>query len=318
MATDTILTHGYPATTTLVATTLDNRRKDMQDNIFVDTPAYRFLKSKGQVIVRGGATIVGSLMFEANDTIGWYHGRDPIQTRGQEGFTTYQYEWKEAAGSINVSNREETIQNTGESAVYDIVEQKMQQLKLSFNDELATTLYRSSPSALQPESLATIVKATGTVGAVNGSTYSWWRANVDTSGSWAAQGPSDLLKLYNDQLITGAKPDFHLVTPTISSIYEGSLIPSKRYSGTGEGDMSFSKIAYKGAPVIFDTKNTSGVWYMLDSRHIQLYVNADNNMKMTKWKEPENQTAKVAQVILAMEFGTNNRRRQGLLNTISA
>jgi len=315
---DTILTHGYPATTTLIATTLDNRRKDMQDQIFDDMPALRFLKSKAQVIVKGGATIVGSLMFGKNDTIGWYHGRDPIETRGQEGFSTYQYEWKECAGSINVSNREETIQNTGPSAVFDIVEQKMQQLKMSFDDELSTMMFRSGPSAKQPESLVSLINATSTVGAINSTTYSWWQANVDTSGSWAAQGPSDLLTLYNAQLVEGAKPDFHLVTPAVSGIYENSLIPSKRYSGTGTGDMSFSDLSYKGAPVIFDTKCTSGVWYMLDSRHLQFYVNANNNMKLTNWKEPHNQTAKVAQVILGAAMGTNNRRRLGLLNTISA
>ncbi len=119
---DLVHTHGPASVATLLTTTLENRKKDIQDAIFDDIPTLAVLKDQGQVILDGGATIVLNLMTGANSTAQFYNGYDPLNVSPQEGFTTAQYLWKESAVSISVSNREESIQNSGSSALLSIVD----------------------------------------------------------------------------------------------------------------------------------------------------------------------------------------------------
>jgi hypothetical protein len=315
---DTILSMTPATVTTLLTTTMENRRKDLQDAIFNDLATIKFLKDKGQVILDGGATITVPLMYAKNTTAAFYNGYDPIDVTPQEGFTVGQYEWKESAVSVSVSNREESIQNVGPSAVLNIVNSKIDQAELSLKDLLNTAMYTSSPASTAINSLVTLTDATSTIGSINSTTYSWWQANVNTGGSFAAQGRSDMLALYNELLVAGAAPDFLVTTPTVHAYYEGSLVPSMRYTNNAVGDASFGKLQYKNIPVLIDTAATSGVMYFLNSKHIQLYVSSGNNLKMTEWVKPATQTAKVAQIIMACQLATNNRRHLGKITTISA
>ena len=314
---DTLFTHGPATTTTLLATTIENRRKGIQDAIFDEIPTLKLLKDKG-AIVDGGASIVIPLMYETNGTAQFYSGYDTLVTTPQEGFTTTQYKWKEAAVSISVSNREENIQNVGPSAVESLIDAKIKQATMSLKTLLNRSLYAAAPAASEIGSLATTIDATSSIGDINSTTYSWWQSDVNTSGSFAAQGRSDMLTLYNALLVEGGKPDILVTTPSVHAYYEGSLVPQQRYESNSVGNASFKELMFKNAQVVFDNACTSGVMYFLDSRHIQLYISSGNNMKMTNWKEPSNQTARVAQLLMACELVTNNRRRLGKLNTISA
>jgi hypothetical protein len=315
---DTTFTHGPANVTTLLTTTLENRRKDIQDAIFNDLATIRILKEKGQVVIDGGATIVTPLMYGKNTTAQFYNGYDQLDTTPQEGFTTAQYKWKEAAVSISVSNREVSIQNQGPSAVLNIVQQKINQATLSLKDLINTALYAASPASTDIGSLATTVDATSSIGDINSTTYSWWQSDVNASGSFAGQGRADMLTLYNALLTAGDAPDFIVTNPTVHAYYEGSLVPQIRYQSTESGDSSFKKLYFKNLPVLMDVAATSGVMYFLNSSNLQLYVSSNNNLKMTDWVKPSNQTAKVSQLIMACELATNNRRRLGKLTGITA
>lgn len=315
---DTTFTHGPANVTTLLTTTLENRRRDLQDQIFNDLATIKFLKDKGQISVDGGATIVTPLMYAKNTTAQFYNGYDQLNTTPQEGFTTAQYKWKESAVSVSVSNREENIQNQGESAVFNLVNQKINQAEMSLKDVINTAFYATSPASTDINSLVTLVDATSSIGDINSTTYSWWQSLVTASGSFAAQGRSDMLTTYNTLITRGAAPDFLVTNPTVHSYYEGSLVPQLRFQGNDSADASFGKLKFKQVPIFFDTAATASVIYFLNSDHVQLYVSSGNNLKQTEWVKPGNQTAKVSQIIMALELGTNNRRRLGKMTTITA
>lgn len=318
MSLDTFPTVSPTTVTTLVTTTLDNRRNDLQDAIFNDLAIVKFLKGKGQVILEGGATIMTPLMYAKNTTAQFYNGYEQLDTTPQEGFTMSQYEWKESAVSISVSNREENIQNNGKEAVLNIVDQKIKQAEMSLKDLLNTQLFDSSPAAKEIGSLVTTIDATSSIGAINSTTYSWWQSDVNSGGSFAAQGLSDMRTLHSALLVVGAKTDAIVTRPTEYNYYEGSLVPQLRFQGSSSADGSFGNITFRTIPIIQDTASTSGVMYFIDSRHLMLYVHSKANLSMSEWVKPSNQTAKTAQIILACELATNNRRRLGKITTISA
>lgn len=315
---DVLYSHGPANVTTLLTTTLENRRKDLQDAIFNDLATIKFLKDKGQVIIDGGASIVTPLMYAKNTTAQFYNGYDQLNVTPQEGFTTGNYKWKEGAVSVSVSNREENIQNVGSSQELNIVNQKLDQAEMSLKDMLNSAFYTASPASTAINSLVTLVDATSEIGEINSSTYSWWQSLVTTSGSFAAQGRADMLTTYNTLVTRGAAPDFLVTNPTVHAYYEGSLIPQMRYTSNEKGDSSFGKLTFKNIPIFMDTAATSGAIYFLNSKHLQLYVSSGNNLKMTEWVKPANQTAKVAQIIMACELATNNRRRLGKMLSITA
>lgn len=318
---DTLFTWGPANVTTLLTTTVENRKGTIQDNIFNDLPTIKFLRDKEKLRLDGGASIVQPLMYAKNTTAGFFQGYDIIDTTPQEGFTAAQFQWKEAATSISVSNREETIQNTGKSEVFNIVKAKMDQAEMSLKDILNTAIFNAAPGAKSLNSLAVLIDATSTIGDVNSTTNSWWQSLVTTSGSFAAQGRSDMLTTWNS-LVTrggGANPvDMIITTPTVHGYYEGSLTPQIRYQSMTEGNLAFSSLMFKTSPVIFDTACNSGTMYFLNSDALELVINSNNDFKLTEFVKPSSQTAKVAQLVVALELCTNNRRRLGKMTSITA
>jgi hypothetical protein len=303
---------------TLLTTTIENRKGEIQDNIFNDLVTVKYLREKNKISLSGGASIVQPLMYEKNTTASFYQGYDPIDTSPQEGYTAAQYTWKEAAASISLSNREENIQNTGKEAVYSIVNAKINQAEMSLKDVLNTGFFAASPGSKDIGSLVTQIDATSTIGDINSTTYSWWQSTVTSGGSFAGQGRRDMVTTWNTLVAKGAKPDLLLTTPTVHGYYEASLIPQLRYTSVDEGNLSFKSLMFKTSPVVFDTAATSGVMYFLDSRHLELCIHSGNDFRMTEWVKPSNQTARVAQLIIALELCTNNRRRLGKITGITA
>lgn len=189
---------------------------------------------------------------------------------------------------------------------------------MDMRNTLNSAFFAAAPTSKQMTSLVTLIDSTSTIGDVNSTTSTWWAAQVTTSGSFAAQGRSDMLGLFNTIVTKGGRTDFILTTPTVHGFYEGSLVPQIRYTNTDTGNNSFGALKFKTADVVFDTACNSGVMYFLDMNHLELIVNANNDFRMTEWVKPANQTAKVAQMVVALELTTNNRRRQGKLTTITA
>lgn len=315
---DTILSRTPATVTTLLTTTLENRRAGLQDQIFDDLPTIKFLKEKGSVILDGGATIVLPLMYGTNSTAQFYDGYQQLDTTPQEGFTQAQYTWKEMAVSVSVSNREENVQNQGASAVLSIVDSKIKQAEMSLKNLLNTQLYDSSPTSTEVGSLATTIDATSTIGSINSTTYTWWASGTSATVAFATAGRSTMLTRYNAAVVEGAAPNAIITTPTVHAYYEGSLIPQLRYASNAVGDSSFGKLMFKNCPVIMDNDCTSAAMYFINSDHLKLYVSSNNNLKMTEWVKPSNQTAKVAQIIWALELVTDNRRRLQSITTITA
>ena len=317
---DTVFTWGPSNVTTLLTTTIENRRGDIQDAIFNDRPTVKWFRDKKKVREDGGATIVTHLMYAVNSTVGWFQGFETIDTTPQEGFTATQAEWKEIAGSVSVSNREENIQNVGKHAVFNIVNAKMKQLEESVSKTLNDAFYTSSPASKALSSLVTMIDATSTIQNVNSTTNSWWQALVTTGGSFAAQGRSDMLTTWNTLIVRGdgSEPcDVVMTTPTIHAFYEGSLVPQIRYQNVSTGNNTFQNLVFKTAPVMFDNSCNSGVMYFLNSKHLELVVHS-SGFKLSDWVKPSNQMAKVAQYGGACELVTNNRRRQAKVTSITA
>jgi hypothetical protein len=119
--------------------------------------------------------------------------------------------------------------------------------------------------------------------------------------------------------VAGAGKLIDLVTnKTIFKKYEDTRVPLERISnGNLAANAGFKSLTFKGEPVVYGNFIRSGRLFLLNLNYIKFYVDSATDFIITDFKEPVNQTAKVAYVLWRGQMGTNNRRRQAVLSSIS-
>lgn len=323
-----------PNFSALVATTLKNYRKNLADAVTGHHALFLKLKSGGFIREDdGGTTIVEPLLVARNSTVKSYNGYDVLDVTPQEGISAAEYDWKQIAGSLSISGREEFINSASKTKILSLIESKTKQLEMSMALELnrQLNLDGTGNGAKDFTGLSIIVEdgaAWSTVGGIDSNANAYWRNQfIDNAGSWAATGLDNLRTLYNSCSRQGMneKPDLLISTQGVYEAYEKGLTVNERFTDTSLGDAGFLNLMYKATPWCFDediplaldgTGGTHAV-YVLMSKYLALVIGKGKNFAVTEMQKPENQDAKVSQVLLYGNLTTNNRARQGLLDGIT-
>jgi len=189
----------------LLSLSLEYTRSTLVDNIFTSTPFLAALygafgkkakNKKGVRLQNGGERIRQPLMYGKNSTVGSYSGYDILDVTPQDGMTTAFFTWRQLAGSVAISRKEER-QNAGEGKIKDLLQAKIMQLEYTLRDELNYQLLgktvssrvwsagdgiagQTSGADLDPLPHLIPIAPAGSVsvGNINQSTYSWWRPQV--------------------------------------------------------------------------------------------------------------------------------------------
>lgn len=287
---------GAPSTDTLyydslLTTTLSGYVKSgaMFDQVFKDSAFLALLRLKDAVQKQnGGERIRAHLMYDDNGTIDSKTGYGIIDTTPQEGLTTAFYDWRELAGSISISRKEQR-QNSGEAQILELLDQKRIQAEMTMRETLNRQLVQGAVSS------ATFVPTTnaadnnalglnplgyflrkdntlnpttgGNVGNISAVTNSWWRhqtavvdsGSTDTGNAFALnvttyKGLNVALKrMYNHCAKgSGGAPNVVLFDQTTFETYENALDDKVRYLDTKMADMGFDTVKLKGATCIWD------------------------------------------------------------------
>jgi hypothetical protein len=258
----------------------------MYDNIFKSASFLALLrKLDGVEKVNGGERIARQIMYGKNNAVQSYSGYETIDVTPTDGITQCFYEWREIAGSITISRKEER-QNSGEAQIMDLLKQKIMQTEMSMKEAVldqliagtvssATFVPGNSAKDLNPlgyffrKAKATDPTTGGNVGNIASATYSWWRhvtasfgSNALTNGDFQiaittrAGLKTGLLKLYNlcSKGADGSGPNLILSGAAAHETYELSLDASIRYADQDMADMGFDTIKMKGATWTWDER----------------------------------------------------------------
>lgn len=223
-------------------------------------------------------------MYEENDTVKSYKGYEQMTVKPQDGITSAFYEWAEIGGTISISRREER-QNSGESRILKLLEQKIKQAEMSMKSQVNTQLVQGTVDTATfvpgnsakdlfplgyflPKANATDPVAGGSVGNINRATYDWWRPHTavldsgtkDTGNSFALAVTTyaglrvGLYRMYNycSRGADGSAPNLVLSDQVAYETYENSLDQLKRYGDDDLASMGFDNIKLKGATMIWD------------------------------------------------------------------
>jgi hypothetical protein len=293
----------------LIATTLDNYLSTtLADNISKQIALYAFLESKGSVVTDGGVTIREPLLYGLNNTVGSYAGYDTFDVSPQQGIGYAEYQWRFLVGTVTISLEDE-LKNAGHSQVIKLLQAKMDQLELSFTEYLNNIFFLDGTGNGSKDmlGLAAIVDNAGTLGGIDSGTETWWRSTMDTNMNIAAN-INELNTLFNSVIRGADRPDLEITTQAGFEKYESLASPNIRYMDTDMADMGFESLAHKNAALVFDAQCPSGIWYILNSKHLKLVKHQDAWMRRLDFVRPANQTVRSAPVVSAGNLITNNRR----------
>lgn len=282
---------GAPSTNTvyldsLLTTTMDAYvgSGSLFDNIFKDSAFLAALRDMGGVdFQNGGERIRAPLMYGKNTTVKSYSGYETLDTTPQDGMTTAFYEWREVAGTISISRKEER-QNSGEAAMLDLLKSKVSQAESSIREKVNRMLLEGTVSGatfvpgnsakdlnplgwfLRKDSTANPT-AGGNVGNISAVTESWWRpqtavadsGTLDTGNAFALSVTTYkglvvfLKRLYNYcSRGTGGAPNLFVADQKTYETYENALDDKVRYGSTKLADMGFDNIKLRGATMVWD------------------------------------------------------------------
>jgi hypothetical protein len=305
----------------LITTTLDKVRPSLTDQITTENVLLAWLNANSRVTVDGGTVIRRPLIFAFNDTVGSYSGYDLIDVTPQEGIGWAEYPWKQHAGSVVISG-EEVEKNDGTAQLINLLQAKLDQLKMSTADDLNAMLFADGTgnSSKDMLGLKALVLNSGTVGEIAQSTYTWWASVVGAStlDITTLDGVRVMNNMYNSLRINRSKVDIELTTQAIYEAYEELALPNLRFNDTRMADLGFESVNHKGASVVFDPDCDSGRLYMLNSDRLEFVQKAGRWLDVTDFQRPYNQDAKVALILSMGNLITDCRRAHGLFTGVTS
>ena len=253
-----------PNLSEIVTTTLRSRTGTLQDNVSRNNALLARLKTKDRIrTFNGGRTIVQELDYANNQTFLWYSGYQTLNINPSQVMTAAEFPIRQAALAISISGLEE-LQNSGDEAIIDLLEGRVENGERTFLNGLSMGLYGdgSTPNSIGGTQLLVAASpSTGTVGGIDRSQWSFWRNIVYsalTNGGAAASAAN--IQAYMDslwvQLIRGKdSPDLIVADNNMYKFYLQSMQAIQRISGettTDVGKLGFQTLKYNTADVVLD------------------------------------------------------------------
>ena len=168
------------AITDIIATTIQSRTGNIQDNVTSNNALLSRLKSRGNTkTFSGGNTILQELSFASNGNAGWYSGYETLPIAAQDVVSAAEYTIKQAACPVTISGLEQ-LQNASKEAIIDLLDSRMEVAEASMANLIASGLYSDGTAAGGKQIdglLRQIIKVptSGIVGGIDRATWQFWR-----------------------------------------------------------------------------------------------------------------------------------------------
>jgi hypothetical protein len=334
---------------TLLTTTMFNYRNTFYDNIFNAIPVFYMLRQKKRT-EQGGERIAIPLVYARNNTFASMSGYDPIDTTPQDSLTTVFSNWKEFAGSISISRKEENV-NRGKEQIINMLTAKTMVAEMSAAEGLAVqvlgTIATTDPT-LDLSPLHYLVQkdptASKSVQELNQSTYAMWRNQYkEASASTFAGFLKEMENLFNSCSKGGgagkrSTPNWIPCDQGYYELYMAACRDKSRIVKIDEqtANLGFGGAKFRNAILTWDeympdvetgtsvTASTvdtySRSYYTamyLNTEFLEYVVMAGSDLDMGPFIKPENQVARTAIIYNMANLVCSNRRKQGVHFKIS-
>ena len=339
----------------LLTMTVENYYKSgvIHDGVFKSNPLFHELNKKGlKMQTSGGSKIQVNLMYGKNSTIESYDRYGLLNTAPQDGFTPAYYDWCQYAGTISIDGLSEA-QNSGTPQIQKLLREKHKQLTMSYAEKMnedmwdveqATTSHVTGNGGKNIISLPQIIQGDPTtaqdVGTIDQSAETWWanqtaNSGTETSGTYVMLN-GEMRSMYNDcSKGSGGAPDIMIANQDVFEAYEAGMDTKVRYEYTDKASVGFENIKFKGAKLFWDEHvpdpdggynwdnssyagTSGGAIYFLNSKNLDLVCMKGKDFAPLGFDSPTNQDARVGKWVFYGQLVSNNRRKLGVLEDITA
>lgn len=306
------------------------------------------LNSRGKVkTFSGGRTIVEELTYANNQTFQWYSGYQVLNISPSTVISAAEYPIRQSAVAVSISGLEE-LQNSGENAVIDLLESRIENAEDTFMNGLAAAIYGDASATGTINGLGNLVSTaptSGTVGGIDRATWGFWR-NVAYSGVTNGGAATSVANIYAymlavwQQIVRGAdKVDLIVADNNYWGLYNQSLTAIQRItdSNSDVAKMGFMSLKFMTADVVMDGGfqgtpvaapnstitngglglggETANVMHFLNTRYILWRPHSDRNMvPLNPDRFSINQDAMVKLIGWAGNMTLRNASLQGVLS----
>lgn len=329
---------------TLLTTTMFNYRNQFYDNIFNAIPVFVMLRNKKRT-EQGGERISIPLVYARNTTFKSMSGYQTVDTTPQDDLTTVFSNWKEFAGSISISRREENV-NRGKFQIINMLSAKTQVAEMSASEGLAqqtTGVIATTDPTLDLSPLSYLIQkdptASKDVQEMNQSTYAMWRNQYKECAATTFAGfLKEMENLFNSCSKGGGagKRSTPNWIPCDQEYYELYLAACRdktrivKYDQT-IANLGFGGATFKNAVLTWDeympdietgtsvTEDTVDTYsrsyasaYFLNTEFLEYVCMAGSDLDLGPFIQPQNQVARTAIIYNMGNLVCSNRRKQGV------
>lgn len=285
----------FPNLTDIVATTIQNRSKDIGDNVTKNNVLLSKLNSRGNIKPFGGGNVImEEISFAENGNGGWYSGYDLLPVAAQDVISSAEFAIKQLACPVVMSGLE-GLQNSGREQMIDLMEARINVAEATMANLLAGGVYADGTGSGGKELVGLNAAvptnpATGTYGGIDRATWIFWRSqkinsqsDIPTPGAMTAANIQLAMNLLWVKMVRGVnRPDLIVFDNTFWSLYLQSLQAQQRFTQAETGQLGFPSIKYMDADVVLDggiggfCPNKTG--FFLNTKYIRMRPHRDRNM----------------------------------------
>lgn len=290
------------------------------------------LKKKGKVkTVSGGRTIVQELEYAENGTYKRYSGYEALNISPSDVFTGAEFNYAQSAVAVSISGLE-MIQNSGEEAIIDLLESRIQNAEKTITNNTALDCYSdgTADGGRQIGGLQLLIDstpATGIVGGIDASTTvgAFWRniafsALTDGGAAATAANIQSYMNRVYVQLVRGTdNPDLIVADNNYWRLYLESLQSIQRIQNDEMASAGFANLKYMNSDVVLDGGFGGGAptntMYFINTDYLYFRPHVDRFFTpLGDDRFAVNQDAMVKLIGFAGNMTVSNRRLQGVIS----
>ena len=299
----------------ITATTIKHFRPALVDNIFNDIPLFKRMRAQDAVSVRGGDSIMQSLLYATTTSGGSYSGYDVLLTTPNEQISAAEFSWKQYYVNITI-DKLSVLKNSGPEQIFNLLQKRVQAAQLTMADTLATDLF--SDGTTNSSKCITGLRAAvddssniDTYGGILRSTNTWWKAIYKgNSGTDRALTIPIMEDAYNDVEDGMDAPTCIVMGADLYEKYWRLAEADKSLMNVMSGDMGLTTLSFNGIPIIKDRKCTAENIFMLNEKYLELVIHSDEQFEVRPFQEPVDQNVATSKVFVTLNLVSSNCRRQ--------
>jgi hypothetical protein len=244
--------------------------------------------------VKAHETVDGGLMIKvpleyASSNYGAY-GKDTVINQSKvDLIDAARFRWAGVYGS-NTLNLDDKTQNAGEEAIIALTKQYMASIKKSARIKMAADVIAAAATTDNINGLGDLFENTSSTeyGSIDTDEMAAWHPSVITTAEDISF--EVLQKIFREPDMgdfAENRPDFCVTTQLLLDGYERSLHPQQRYKDSKAVEAGWDNITHKGAPIVADAGVSTGYFYALNLRFLELRAHKDFNFTTPVWVTKE-------------------------------